>query len=30
VELCALTGDMACPAGLVCEPIDVMGFGGCL
>jgi hypothetical protein len=30
VELCALTGDDGCPPGLVCEAIDVEGFGGCL
>jgi hypothetical protein len=30
VELCALSGDDGCPPGLVCEPIDVDGFGGCL
>jgi hypothetical protein len=30
VELCSLTGDDGCAAGLVCEPIDVEGFGGCL
>jgi hypothetical protein len=30
VELCSLTGPSGCPSGLVCEPIDVEGFGGCL
>jgi hypothetical protein len=30
VQLCALNGDDGCPPGLVCEPIDVEGFGGCL
>jgi hypothetical protein len=30
VTLCPLTGDDGCPDGLVCEPIDVEGFGGCL
>jgi hypothetical protein len=30
VELCPLEGPSGCPAGLVCEPIDVEGFGGCL
>lgn len=30
VELCPLTGPDGCPPGLVCEPIDVEGFGGCL
>jgi len=30
VELCSLTGPNTCPPGLVCEPIDVVGFGGCL
>jgi len=30
VALCALSGEDGCPAGLVCEPIDVEGFGGCL
>jgi len=30
VELCDLRGDDGCAAGLVCEPIDVEGFGGCL
>jgi hypothetical protein len=28
--LCELQGSMGCPGGLVCEPIDVQGFGGCL
>ncbi len=30
VELCPLQGADGCPSGLVCEPIDVEGFGGCL
>lgn len=30
VELCPLVGPSGCPSGLVCEPIDVEGFGGCL
>lgn len=30
VELCSLEGNTGCPPGLVCEPIDVEGFGGCL
>jgi hypothetical protein len=30
VKLCPLQGDDKCPPGLVCEPIDVEGFGGCL
>lgn len=30
VELCPLSGSDGCPPGLVCEPIDVEGFGGCL
>ena len=30
VQLCQLTGSDGCPPGLVCEPIDVEGFGGCL
>ncbi len=30
VELCPLVGEDGCPPGLVCEPIDVEGFGGCL
>lgn len=30
VKLCKLSGDDGCPPGLVCEPIDVEGFGGCL
>ncbi|MEM1032269.1 MAG: hypothetical protein AAF928_21055 [Myxococcota bacterium] len=30
VALCSLFGDDGCPPGLVCEPIDVEGFGGCL
>jgi hypothetical protein len=30
VEFCNLEGESGCPPGLVCEPIDVEGFGGCL
>ena len=30
VQLCPLMGAESCPSGLVCEPIDVEGFGGCL
>jgi hypothetical protein len=30
VLLCELQGGAGCPDGLVCEPIDVQGFGGCL
>ena len=30
VQLCPLQGASECPPGLVCEPIDVEGFGGCL
>lgn len=30
VQLCPLSGNDNCPPGLVCEPIDVEGFGGCL
>lgn len=30
VALCQLQGESGCPPGLVCEPIDVVGFGGCL
>ncbi|MGK3984087.1 hypothetical protein WME99_13675 [Sorangium sp. So ce136] len=30
VELCELSGDDHCSPGLVCEPIDVAGIGGCL
>lgn len=30
VQLCNLVGIDGCPPGLVCEPIDVKGFGGCL
>jgi hypothetical protein len=30
VLLCELQGSSTCPDGLVCEPIDVQGFGGCL
>lgn len=30
VQLCKVDGPSGCPSGLVCEPIDVKGFGGCL
>lgn len=30
VKLCDLEKISACPDGLVCEPLDVEGFGGCL
>ncbi|MEZ4440140.1 MAG: hypothetical protein R3B72_13670 [Polyangiaceae bacterium] len=30
IQLCSLSGNSGCPPGLVCEPIDVVGFGGCL
>lgn len=30
VQLCHIVGVSNCPDGLVCEPIDVEGFGGCL
>jgi hypothetical protein len=31
VQLCPVFGDDLCPAGMVCEPIDIQqGFGGCL
>jgi hypothetical protein len=30
VHLCSLTVPGSCPDGLVCEPIDVLGYGGCL
>ena len=30
VQLCKLEGPSGCESGLVCEPIDVKGFGGCL
>ncbi|KYF53316.1 hypothetical protein BE08_40930 [Sorangium cellulosum] len=30
VQLCQLSGDDRCSPGLVCEPIDVAGMGGCL
>jgi hypothetical protein len=30
VQLCQLSGEDGCPTGLVCEAIDVEGFGGCL
>jgi hypothetical protein len=29
-QLCPIQGNSGCPAGMVCEPIDVQGFGGCL
>jgi hypothetical protein len=30
IVLCQLQGTATCPSGLVCQPIDVQGFGGCL
>jgi hypothetical protein len=30
VQLCNLFGNDGCPPGLLCEAIDVEGFGGCL
>jgi len=30
IQLCQLEGSSSCPDGLVCQPIDVLGFGGCL
>jgi hypothetical protein len=30
VQYCPLEGASNCPDGLVCEPIDVEGFGGCI
>ncbi|MBI5532366.1 MAG: hypothetical protein HY898_06610 [Deltaproteobacteria bacterium] len=30
VQLCSLTQPGSCPDGLVCESIDVTGYGGCL
>lgn len=30
VKLCDLDTIASCPDGLVCEPLDVEGFGGCL
>jgi len=30
VQFCPLEGASNCPGGLVCEPIDVEGFGGCI
>jgi hypothetical protein len=32
VRVCSLdsSADSVCPAGLLCEPIDIQGFGGCL
>jgi len=30
VQLCQLDQIGVCPSGLICEPIDVEGFGGCL
>jgi hypothetical protein len=30
IQLCMLEGNTNCPDGLVCQPIDVLGFGGCL
>jgi hypothetical protein len=29
IELCRIERSGGCPAGLVCQPIDVEGFGGC-
>ncbi len=29
VQLCPLEGPSGCPSGLVCEAIDVVGYGGC-
>lgn len=30
IRLCDLTAPSGCPGGLVCEPIDVPGVGGCI
>ena len=30
VRLCDLKVPGSCPEGMVCEPIDVLGYGGCL
>ena len=30
IRLCDLTAASPCPSGLVCEPIDVPGIGGCI
>lgn len=30
VQFCNLEGESGCPEGLICEQIDVEGFGGCL
>lgn len=30
VRLCSLTDPASCPNGQICEPIDVVGMGGCL
>lgn len=30
VRLCDLNKPASCPDGFVCEPIDVLGYGGCL
>jgi hypothetical protein len=30
IRLCDLTAASGCPGGLVCEPIDVPGVGGCI
>ena len=30
IRLCDLTVASPCPSGLVCEPIDVPGIGGCI
>jgi len=29
IQLCRLDAPRSCPAGLVCQPVDVEGFGGC-
>jgi hypothetical protein len=29
IELCLREGPRTCPEGLVCQPVDVEGFGGC-
>lgn len=29
VQMCPLRGETGCPRGLVCEPVDVEGIGGC-
>ena len=30
VQLCSLTEPGSCPDGMVCEAVDVPGYGGCL